>query len=182
MRIFEEFGKWLANNVFGPILGEIFADYLQFLGVSAAITVLAAPLLAFFAGRLLVSLIEPEPDVAWSTLDPDDGDLMRRSFSNMHIATRLAEILKEDISESVEEFTDQVRRLGLYGKHSAWERLDPDNYELVSSLYEKQDIPRHLAEKLGRTPAATPEEFRQQIRDFQSTLNPRQSSAGSSEA
>jgi len=166
MRVFGELGRWVADNFLGTLLRDFFSDYLELLGVTSAVAALVAPLLGLYAARLVVELVTPPPEVNWANLNPDDMNVMGQSFDDLHVAMSLAKKLNEDVAENLEEFTDQVRRLGLYGKHSVWDRVDIDDHEFIAGLYHRPDFAKALAEMLGTTTADSEEEFLKQIREY----------------
>lgn len=94
---------------------------------------------------------------------------MERSFRDLRIATNLAKKLGEDVAENVRQFTQQIRRLNLYGKHSAWQKVDVEDHELICRIYQTPGMAIALAQKLNRMPAAEVEEFRRQIIDYQTS-------------
>ena len=164
---FDEFGMWLLDDLLEGSLRSLFVDNLQAFGIAATTAVLLAPVCAYFAVKLFWKVLEPAPEPAWHLLNPDDQPSVRQAFDDLHTVARLANRLGENAAETIEQFQTQLRRLGLYGKYEVWERLDPNDDELVEQLYYRPNVAAGVAKRLNDKTAKTTEQFRAQLRRLQ---------------
>lgn len=163
MTAFDKLGSWLSETVLGPHLVEFFSGRLGLLGISAASVALLAPLLSIVVAKFFWKALELPPEVPWDKLNPGDLKIMQGVFDYQHTLD-LAVRLNEIPAATLEEFVDQVRRLGLYGKHPLYGRLNADDEEQMRSLFSKPDTVRLLGEKLNELPARSLDELCSQVR------------------
>lgn len=168
MKWFNQLGEWLAANILGDLLRSFFADKLELLGMGVVLATILAPIAAIITARAAWALFAPPPEIEWAELDPNDGRVMQAAFDDLHVVASLARKLNENAAETIDEFTSQVRRLGLHGKHTVWQRIDLNNEELIREMYAKRNIIEAVARKLNGKASKSLEEFRDQLRTIQS--------------
>lgn len=157
---------WLGDNVIAPFVSNHVTKSLISSGLGQTLAILLATILVVGLGKLLWFSVLPEPEPDWTKLDPDDSVQMRLAYQKLHVASRLAVQLDEDVAITLNEFIDQIRRLGLF-RSPFWYRIDANDEELMRSLYEQPGVSDMLARRLSTKAAASPEQFSDQVRRVQ---------------
>lgn len=159
-------GEWVRDNILQGFLQDYFADKLEFLGLSAGLAGLASVVAAIFSLRLVFTLFDPAPEVNWNELNPDNDNMMRKAFHDLHILVSLSTELNENAAATLDEFTDQVRRLGLYNSLPNWDRLHVYDVAGIRELYGEPYVVRSVAEKLRAHSASSFAEFCEQLHEL----------------
>jgi len=169
----DDIGQWVADNIFGETLRQIFEDRFQLIGLGTILSILVSALIVvicmkilwefatFFVASIISEVNPPAPD--WENLDPDDETLVEEAFNNLHVVASLAHRLDEDTAENLDEFRDQLNRLNLFGK-DLWDRLDPMNEKLMHEALKCKKTLERIARELEAEPAETLEEVKDQVR------------------
>lgn len=113
-------GRWVIEQyerVASDLFGQQAANYLMQPGVEPAYIGVLAAILGLLAVKMFwgaLNLAGPASEPDWGTLNPNDDAVMRKAYDDLHTVVSLAKLLNENDAPTLEEFREQIRRLGLY--------------------------------------------------------------------
>ena len=162
-KLLNDIREWFEHLSFIEPIQEYLSGLIDAPALSGTVLFLLTLGLATLIWKTVKTVLELPPEIEWHLLNPDNEQVMREAFDDLHVLVSLANELNENTAESLEEFIAQIRRLDRYGMHPVWSKLDPENESQLQELFSSKDVVQGIAAHLHEQQASSLEEFRRQV-------------------